>query len=61
MYIVTTQEWWKTLVREFHAVLPFDALWIDMNEPANFITGHQGEGCEGEPSLDIIGVWFLVI
>ena len=29
--------YWTTLLKEFHSVLSFDGLWIDMNEPANLI------------------------
>eukprot|EP00094_Tigriopus_californicus_P007397 TCALIF_07120-PA protein Name:"Similar to MGAM Maltase-glucoamylase, intestinal (Homo sapiens)" AED:0.12 eAED:0.12 QI:64/0.83/0.61/1/0.83/0.76/13/81/845 len=38
------REWWMTMIREFHDILAFDALWIDMNEPANFITGDETDG-----------------
>lgn len=31
-----TSQWWKEMIAEFHKELPFDALWIDMNEPSNF-------------------------
>ena len=27
------------MVAEFHDTVAYDALWIDMNEPANFVTG----------------------
>lgn len=33
------QEFWSTEVAEFHKVIPFDGLWLDMNEPANFCGG----------------------
>ncbi|XP_027224882.2 sucrase-isomaltase, intestinal [Penaeus vannamei] len=33
-----TQAWWGDELKLFHETLPFDALWIDMNEPANFGT-----------------------
>ncbi|XP_078676770.1 lysosomal alpha-glucosidase-like isoform X1 [Branchiostoma floridae x Branchiostoma belcheri] len=32
-------DYWITLCKEFFSVLPYDGLWIDMNEPANFGTG----------------------
>jgi hypothetical protein len=35
------------VVSEFHDLLEYDALWIDMNEPANFVTGDL-DGCDGE-------------
>ncbi|XP_048581459.1 sucrase-isomaltase, intestinal [Nematostella vectensis] len=33
------KDYWGILVKEFHAIIEFDGLWIDMNEPANFVTG----------------------
>ncbi|XP_052256801.1 sucrase-isomaltase, intestinal-like isoform X2 [Dreissena polymorpha] len=33
-----TQEVWTNLIVQHHNLVPFDALWIDMNEPANFGT-----------------------
>ena len=32
----STREWWIYLIVKFHDLLDWDALWIDMNEPANF-------------------------
>lgn len=31
-----TKQWWVEMHKEFHKTLPFDAIWIDMNEPSNF-------------------------
>uniref|UniRef100_A0A674G9G1 alpha-glucosidase n=1 Tax=Taeniopygia guttata TaxID=59729 RepID=A0A674G9G1_TAEGU len=39
-----TVEWWTTLCLEFKDVLDYDGIWIDMNEPANFMRG-QLPGC----------------
>ncbi|XP_055509928.1 lysosomal alpha-glucosidase-like isoform X1 [Leucoraja erinacea] len=39
-----TQAWWYENVKEFHAQVPFDGIWIDMNEPSNFVDGAIG-GC----------------
>ncbi|RLV83702.1 hypothetical protein DV515_00016396, partial [Chloebia gouldiae] len=39
-----TVEWWTTLCLEFKDVLDYDGIWIDMNEPANFMRG-QVPGC----------------
>ncbi|XP_064650089.1 sucrase-isomaltase, intestinal-like isoform X2 [Lineus longissimus] len=39
-----TTDWWVTLCREFHNVIDFDGLWIDMNEPSNFVWGST-TGC----------------
>nr|XP_033817509.1 lysosomal alpha-glucosidase [Geotrypetes seraphini]XP_033817510.1 lysosomal alpha-glucosidase [Geotrypetes seraphini] len=36
--------WWRDLVRNFHAKVPFDGLWIDMNEPSNMVCGSM-DGC----------------
>uniref|UniRef100_A0A8C4X285 Si:ch73-12o23.1 n=1 Tax=Eptatretus burgeri TaxID=7764 RepID=A0A8C4X285_EPTBU len=39
-----TQEWWFECLRDFHSKVPFDGLWIDMNEPSNFVDGSVN-GC----------------
>ncbi|NWW54633.1 LYAG glucosidase, partial [Pedionomus torquatus] len=39
-----THEWWHDMVKDFHAQVPFDGMWIDMNEPSNFVEGSQ-DGC----------------
>lgn len=33
--------WWTTEVRDFFNKVPFDGLWIDMNEASNFCSGNQ--------------------
>lgn len=36
------------MIEEFHDLIEFDALWIDMNEPANFLAGDEVDGgCAG--------------
>lgn len=40
-----TEVWWTNQCKSFHDVIKFDGLWIDMNEPANFVSG-SSEGCE---------------
>ncbi|XP_068045833.1 sucrase-isomaltase, intestinal-like [Anomalospiza imberbis] len=39
-----TVEWWTKLCLEFKDVLDYDGIWIDMNEPSNFMRG-QVPGC----------------
>ncbi|NWV09200.1 SUIS protein, partial [Ptilonorhynchus violaceus] len=39
-----TVEWWTQLCLEFKDVLDYDGIWIDMNEPSNFMRG-QTPGC----------------
>lgn len=34
-----TVSWWTSLIQGLHNQLPFDGLWIDMNEASNFCTG----------------------
>lgn len=36
-----TKEWWAAEVAEFYEKVPFDGLWIDMNEVSNFCNGTQ--------------------
>ncbi|VDN43862.1 unnamed protein product, partial [Dibothriocephalus latus] len=46
-----TAEWWFQQAKAFREKVPYDGLWIDMNEPANFVAGSQ-TGCEGSNNLD---------
>lgn len=39
-----THEWWHDNLKRFHDKVPFDGLWIDMNEPSNFMDGST-KGC----------------
>ena len=34
--------YWHSMLRSFYAKLPFNGLWIDMNEPSNFCNGECG-------------------
>ncbi|XP_072044621.1 lysosomal alpha-glucosidase-like isoform X1 [Amphiura filiformis] len=34
-----TKQWWTDTVKTFHKTVPFDGMWIDMNEPSNFVSG----------------------
>jgi alpha-glucosidase (family GH31 glycosyl hydrolase) len=40
--------YWGAAIAAFHALAPFDGLWIDMNEPSNFNDGGGGGG--GRPA-----------
>uniref|UniRef100_A0A8D0GY36 Lysosomal alpha-glucosidase n=1 Tax=Sphenodon punctatus TaxID=8508 RepID=A0A8D0GY36_SPHPU len=39
-----THQWWHDMVKDFHDQVPFDGMWIDMNEPSNFVAGSL-DGC----------------
>ncbi|NXQ06602.1 LYAG glucosidase, partial [Vidua macroura] len=39
-----THEWWHDMVKDFHEQVPFDGMWLDMNEPSNFVEGSM-DGC----------------
>ncbi|KAJ0051153.1 hypothetical protein NL108_014607, partial [Boleophthalmus pectinirostris] len=39
-----THEWWFENIQRFYRKVPFDGLWIDMNEPSNFLDGSTN-GC----------------
>ncbi|GAB1607821.1 lysosomal alpha-glucosidase-like [Argonauta hians] len=34
-----TTLYWHQLISDFHRIIPFDGLWLDMNEISNFVTG----------------------
>ncbi|XP_022104698.1 maltase-glucoamylase, intestinal-like [Acanthaster planci] len=40
----STQDWWTNQILAFYNRVKFDGIWIDMNEPANFVEGST-EGC----------------
>ena len=37
-YYDNPKEWWKSEIVKFHGLVPWDGLWIDMNEPSNMVT-----------------------
>ncbi|KAL4647067.1 sucrase-isomaltase, intestinal [Arapaima gigas] len=37
-------KWWTDEIQRFHAAVPHDAIWIDMNEVSNFLKG-SAKGC----------------
>ncbi|XP_032930427.1 lysosomal alpha-glucosidase-like isoform X2 [Catharus ustulatus] len=39
-----THQWWLENLQHFYSHVPFDGLWIDMNEPSNFMDGSE-HGC----------------
>lgn len=46
-----TTKWWSDQAARFHAAIPFDGLWIDMNEPSNFVDGSV-KGCPANSTYD---------
>ena len=38
-YHPNTKGWWITEMKDYHNVVEYDAIWIDMNEPSNFMDG----------------------
>ncbi|KAM9481823.1 sucrase-isomaltase, intestinal [Clarias gariepinus] len=49
----STAEWWQTEINDFYAIMTFDGLWIDMNEPASFVDGTVGGKCLGPAIYDV--------
>ena len=39
-----TTVWWAEMAAGFHEKIPFDGIWIDMNEPSSFVDGSDN-GC----------------
>ncbi|KAL2369273.1 hypothetical protein BDBG_17409 [Blastomyces gilchristii SLH14081] len=39
-----SREWWSTELKEFFNKVPYDGIWIDMNEVSSFCVGSCGSG-----------------
>jgi len=49
-----TKQWWAREIADLYQELPFDGLWIDMNEPANFDTNFPGHlNCPTNDKLEM--------
>ena len=35
----SSEKYWQHMISQFHDNIKFDGLWIDMNEPSNFVAG----------------------
>ncbi|XP_071953702.1 lysosomal alpha-glucosidase-like isoform X1 [Antedon mediterranea] len=46
-----TVKWWENWARNFHDQVEFDGMWIDMNEPSNFIDGSTN-GCPNNSTYE---------
>ncbi|KAK8775771.1 hypothetical protein V5799_030885 [Amblyomma americanum] len=44
-------DFWKKQFQRFHATVPFDGAWIDMNEPSTYYNGHK-EGCPSNQRVE---------
>ncbi|KLJ06112.1 alpha-glucosidase [Blastomyces silverae] len=42
--VAGSQEWWSTELKEFFNKVPYDGIWIDMNEVSSFCVGSCGSG-----------------
>ncbi|RYY34261.1 hypothetical protein EON62_03455 [archaeon] len=62
-FSANAQSWWTAQIQSFHNQLPFDGMWIDMNEPSNFCNGEcatsaSAPGLTGRALLDsVTKVW----
>ncbi|WAQ96934.1 LYAG-like protein [Mya arenaria] len=43
-YHPNASDYWYTHAKAYHDIVPFDGIWIDMNEPSNFVAGSTA-GC----------------
>lgn len=37
-------DFWSYEVKDWHGRIPFDGLWLDLNEASSYVSGSQGEG-----------------
>ncbi|TIC52139.1 hypothetical protein E3Q03_03394 [Wallemia mellicola] len=43
-YAANTKEWWYESLAKWHKEVPFDSVWLDMNEASSFCSGSCGTG-----------------
>ncbi|KAK6169329.1 hypothetical protein SNE40_020405 [Patella caerulea] len=46
-----SQDYWTAIAADFHKSVPFDGMWIDMNEISNFVNGSTS-GCPYDSPLE---------
>lgn len=45
-------QYWMRQMKRLYDKLPYDGMWIDMNEPANMENGIKGKGCDNKNILN---------
>ncbi|XP_014243095.1 lysosomal alpha-glucosidase-like [Cimex lectularius] len=50
-YAKNVLKYWTNMLKDLHDKVPFDGIWIDMNEPSNFVNGSV-HGCLGDSRLE---------
>lgn len=67
MFNPSTYKWLREQLAAWHKTVPFDGLWLDMNEPASFC---EGQTCEPDTTnqtsmhcecVDCLCVWLCVV
>ena len=58
-----TQTWWTESLAAWQKILPYDGLWLDMNEPSSFCDGSCNSGVDPQSvvttqaAVPVVSVW----
>ncbi|KZP29132.1 glycoside hydrolase family 31 protein [Athelia psychrophila] len=58
-----TQDWWTASLEAWQKILPYDGLWLDMNEPSSFCDGSCNTGVDAQTvvttqaAVPVVGDW----